>query len=303
MFRPMIYAPMPSPKRLAKSLSGPVVPPVLPFISRNARVPMYQPCSSSPPTPSGSFSPWRGPAPYPSSEIAKLWTRSLDMESFSGFHMPRMGRPEIDRRTIGLLLDPSLLLLLQQHPRRAKPVAQHREPIREKRLLHFHEDLATLAQQRVEPLRLLRAVHPQRQIRAAHRLSPRDVRPHEDRVPNLDARVQDRVLPVGWNAGLIRLVRVRAHHGDLAAEVLLVEPKCGCARAGIIDVDVELHVAAPDCQLRVALVLHPNDEQSGAKSTDQELATAGSFRGAKNSISAGACAFAFTACVWPGNER
>src|SRR2546421_6845874 len=98
MFRPMICAPMPSPKRLAKSLSGPVVPPVFPFISRNARVPMYQPCSSSPPTPSGSFSPWRGPAPYPSSEIAKLWTRSLDMESFSGFHMRRMGRPEIDRR-------------------------------------------------------------------------------------------------------------------------------------------------------------------------------------------------------------
>src|SRR5438552_772434 len=85
MFRPMIYAPMPSPRRLAKSLSGPVVPPVLPFISRNARVPMYQPWSSSPPTPSGSFSPWRGPAPYPSSEIAKLWTRSLDMESSAGF--------------------------------------------------------------------------------------------------------------------------------------------------------------------------------------------------------------------------
>src|SRR5438552_15012026 len=59
---------------------------------------MYQPCSSSPPTPSGSFSPWRGPAPYPSSEIEKLWTRSLDMESFSGFHMRRMDRPEIDRR-------------------------------------------------------------------------------------------------------------------------------------------------------------------------------------------------------------
>src|SRR5213083_2878370 len=83
---------------LAPPAVPPVVPPVFPFISRNARVPMYQPCSSSPPTPSGSFSPWRGPAPYPSSEIAKLWTRSLDMESFSGFHTRRMGRPEIDRR-------------------------------------------------------------------------------------------------------------------------------------------------------------------------------------------------------------
>src|SRR6266550_4584760 len=244
---------MPSPKRLAKSLSGPVVPPVLPFISRNARVPMYQPCSSSPPTPSGSFSPWRGPAPYPSSEIAKLWTRSLDMESFSGSHMRRMGRLEIERRTIGLLLDPSLLLLVQQHPRRPKPVAQHREPIREKRLLHLHEDLTPLAKQRVEPLRLLRAVHPQRQIRTAHRLSPGDVRAHEDRVPDLDARVQDRLLPVGRNAGLIRLVLVRTHHRDLAAQVAFVEPKCGCARPGIVDVDVELHVAAPDRQLRVVV--------------------------------------------------
>src|SRR5256714_1212209 len=144
----------------------------------------------------------------------------------------------------GLLFDPSLLLLVQQHPRRPKPVAQHREPVREKRLLHFHEDLTTLAEQRVEPLRLLRAIHPQRQIRTAHRLGARDVRAHEDRFPNLDARVQDRLLPVGGNAGLIRLVLVRAHHRDLAAEVAFVEPKGGCARPGIIDVDVELHLAA-----------------------------------------------------------
>src|SRR5436190_1614604 len=89
---------MRSPKRLAKSLSGPVVPPVLPFISRNARVPMYQPCSSSPPTPSGSFSPWRGPAPYPSSEIAKLWTRRLDMESSAGFICVEWAVPNANAR-------------------------------------------------------------------------------------------------------------------------------------------------------------------------------------------------------------
>src|SRR5437016_826384 len=113
----------------------------------------------------------------------------------------------------------------------------------------------------------LRAVDPQRQVRAAHRLSPRDVCPHEERLPNLDARVQDRFPPVGWDAGLIRLVLVCAHHRDLAAEVLFVEPKCGCAGPGIVDIDVELHFAAPDRQLRVALVLPPNDEQSGGKST------------------------------------
>src|SRR5438552_5021946 len=154
---------------------------------------------------------------------------------------------------------------MQQHPRRPKPVAQHREAIREERLLHLHEDLATLAKQRVEPFRLLRTVHPQRQIRAAHRLSPRNIRAHEDRRSDLDARVQDRLLPVGRNAGLIRLVFVRPHHRDLAAEVAFVEAKCGRARPGIIEVDVELHVAAPDRRLRVALVLHPIDGQGGGR--------------------------------------
>src|SRR6266513_4285706 len=84
MLRPMIHAPTHSPARLARSLSGPVVPPVLPSISRNARVTTNQPCSSSPPTPRGFSRVWRGPAPYPSSEIAKLWTRSLDTESSVG---------------------------------------------------------------------------------------------------------------------------------------------------------------------------------------------------------------------------
>src|SRR5437773_9922341 len=51
------------PEALGKIVVGTRRPPVFPLISRNPRVPTYQPCSSSPPTPSGSFSPWRGPAP------------------------------------------------------------------------------------------------------------------------------------------------------------------------------------------------------------------------------------------------
>src|SRR5207247_6405803 len=54
-----------------------------------------------------------------------------------------------------VVLEALLLMLMQQHPRRPEPVAEHREPIREKRLLHLHEDLTTLAKQRVRSLRLL----------------------------------------------------------------------------------------------------------------------------------------------------
>src|SRR5207249_4619699 len=151
------------PKRLAKSLSGPVVPPVFPFISRNARVPMYQPCSSSPPTPSGSFSPWWGPAPYPSSEIAKLWTRSLDMESSAGFicvewAVPKStgegwcGAPKLDHRTMvkergGLKGDYSRQRKMRANlgRRMTRALARH-PPLRPLTYLHLP--------QRLEPTRI-----------------------------------------------------------------------------------------------------------------------------------------------------
>src|SRR6266511_3531423 len=123
MFRPMIYAPMPSPNRLAKSLSGPVVPPVCPCISRNARVPTYQPCSSSPPTPSGCSSPWRGPAPYPSSEIAKLCTRTLDMLRLDDGErrrpLPRASREVGDVLRLAAVRDGPLGQLHDRAPRRS----------------------------------------------------------------------------------------------------------------------------------------------------------------------------------------
>src|SRR6476660_5125761 len=45
----------------------------------NARVGMNHSCSVSPPTPTGSSRVWNGPAPYPSSEIVKLCTRTRDI--------------------------------------------------------------------------------------------------------------------------------------------------------------------------------------------------------------------------------
>ena len=61
----------------------PVSPPSFPCIRCKVRVWKNQSNSSGPPTPSGFCRSWLGPAPNPSIEIEKLWTRSLDTAFFS----------------------------------------------------------------------------------------------------------------------------------------------------------------------------------------------------------------------------
>src|SRR5450631_1556400 len=80
MFRPRIHAPMPVNPPAAKSSSTPVAPPSPPNICRNVRVAKAHLCNATPPMPSGLLRSWLGPAPYPSRDIVKLWTRSLDMD-------------------------------------------------------------------------------------------------------------------------------------------------------------------------------------------------------------------------------
>ena len=41
--------------------------------------------------------------------------------------------------------------------------------------------------------------------------------------------------------GRIRLLAVRHHHRDLAAQVLLVEAKGLLAVSGVVEIDIELH--------------------------------------------------------------
>src|SRR5438132_6417495 len=88
MLRPMTVAPMPAVPRSKKSSSTPVSPPDSPNMARPPRVWNTHSCSSGPPTPSGFSSPWSGPAPKPSREMAKLWTRSLGMRVLGGGRHP-----------------------------------------------------------------------------------------------------------------------------------------------------------------------------------------------------------------------
>src|SRR6266850_7030678 len=77
MFLPRIHAPTFWKPREAKSSATPVVPPSLPNRARwSVRVGSSHWCRSVPPMPSGLLTSWFGPAPYPSSEMVKLSTRT-----------------------------------------------------------------------------------------------------------------------------------------------------------------------------------------------------------------------------------
>src|SRR5258705_10078324 len=79
MLRPMIQAPRFSNDRAAKSLSTPVVPPSRLCTYRwKVRVGTNHWCRCSPPRPRGWSRPWSGPAPKPSADTVKAFTRSLD---------------------------------------------------------------------------------------------------------------------------------------------------------------------------------------------------------------------------------
>src|SRR5215469_14609841 len=67
-----------------KSSSTPVAPPSWPCRRRKVRVAKAHSCIARPPTPIGCSSDCPGPAPKPSSEIAKLQTRSFGISVLLG---------------------------------------------------------------------------------------------------------------------------------------------------------------------------------------------------------------------------
>jgi thiol-disulfide isomerase/thioredoxin len=134
----------------------------------------------------------------------------------------------------------SCFRLMEKHPRRAELVANHREPIGEWHLLHFHEDLAAVREQRVHALGVCFAVECEREIGASHRLGVRNIGAHQRRAADFDAGVQDLGLPIGRQVG-IGLVPMPDDAGERAAEVLLVETERLLAGAAVIDVDIESH--------------------------------------------------------------
>src|SRR2546425_6540036 len=85
----MISAPIPGSCSRAKASSRPRVPPGSPTISRHHRVVNIHSCSLSPACPNGASRLCGSPAPKPSSEIEKLWTRTSDTADLlqeSGFN-------------------------------------------------------------------------------------------------------------------------------------------------------------------------------------------------------------------------
>src|SRR4051794_38905723 len=115
---------------------------------------------------------------------------------------------------------------MHEHPGGAESVAEHREPGRKERVLHGHEDLTAIRQQREYPIRFLIAVKREGQIGAANRLKPvaRDVGARQLGPSETDARVEDLAHPLRRPGALAaRLLAVAHHHRDLAAKALLVE--------------------------------------------------------------------------------
>src|SRR6202034_497978 len=77
----MISAPMPVPQLLAKASSAPLLPPVSPCIFWYVRVPRNRSKSLVPACPNGCSRDCPSPVPKPSSETAKLCTRTRDIKS------------------------------------------------------------------------------------------------------------------------------------------------------------------------------------------------------------------------------
>src|SRR5436305_1774889 len=128
--------------------------------------------------------------------------------------------------------------IVEDHPGRAEPVPEHGESECEKGLLHRHEDLAAIGEQGEETLRLFDAVNAQRQVDAAHGLKAVRwyVVPHELRLSDVHASVEDCLLPVRWNVARVRLLAVSHHRCDLSAQMLLVKTERLLAVAAVIDI-------------------------------------------------------------------
>jgi hypothetical protein len=82
---------------------------------------------------------------------------------------------------------------MEDHPGRAEPVSEHRKTEREKRFLHWHENLTASGKQSVNALRLVYAVNSEGKIRAANGLKTirRNVRSEKFRLSDVDAGVED----------------------------------------------------------------------------------------------------------------
>src|SRR5690349_629568 len=110
--------------------------------------------------------------------------------------------------------------LVQDHPIDAESVAHLAEAGGKECLFHRHQDLAAIGKGGEYALGLTIAGHAERQISAAHWLGGGDIRAHQLRAADRNARVQHGILP-GWVdpawGGILSICHA---HQNLAAEVL-----------------------------------------------------------------------------------
>src|ERR1700683_845344 len=114
---------------------------------------------------------------------------------------------------------------INDHPRRPKFIAEHCEPVSEECFLHRHEDLTSIEKQSKNTLGVAAGVHGEGEINAAHRLKTfrTNVTSHQFGFANAHAGIQDGVFLVGRYVLCIGLFALGHHHGDLAAQMFLIE--------------------------------------------------------------------------------
>src|SRR5215469_17366078 len=145
--------------------------------------------------------------------------------------------PAVPRRRKDTLLPRRQWALVENHPVQTEPILYLPKAEGKERFFHRHQDTAAVGQRGENALRLDIAIHSQRQVSAAHRFSPRDVRRHQLVIANYNAGMQHRVLPFWPDTALVGRLRVRHHHANLCSEMPLVVAE------GLRTVATEIHVS------------------------------------------------------------
>src|SRR5690348_17793438 len=137
----------------------------------------------------------------------------------------------------------SLRVFADHHPRDAELVRQHAELLREEGLVERHVDRRPLREAVEHPLGFLRRFDPQRHRVAGRSVvaTGRCVGPHQLVAADLQAGMQDLLLPLGRDLACGRRALVGQHREDLAASHALVELERFLAPAVEHEVRVDVH--------------------------------------------------------------
>src|SRR5882724_6470909 len=128
--------------------------------------------------------------------------------------------------------------LVNDHPGRSKLIAQHREAVGKKCLLHRHEGLTTIGKQSKDAFGFADVVQRKRKIHAAHRLKTfrGHVTSHQVGLADVHSGIQDGTFLTGRYILCIRLLSMGHHHCDLSAEMPFIEEEGLRAIAAVVEI-------------------------------------------------------------------